>query len=354
MLRAAATGQTDSLVVLDIGADWRFKSNDFGDFTRGFYAAAPIMVPGALGDDHMQPAGIMCILDPKPRSNFSSEDRADLEELADLAGAEIVKWQDEQSKARKAAVTRKREQWKRSKLVRRVSAKSSLEVVEEVATPPGSPDAQDELAHEFQGLHATLEARRPSLCSLASDTSGSHASSELGLRVTEENPSFARRSSDASSRKGSMAGLVSTIPSDVKAVLDLSVKLIAESLDFDFVYLAEISLDQFSSSARPADRSAIRLVSSHNQPVPAPLFDVELHRQTLTSSHRALLYTDPHFTGAEGEFSSGLLLKVAIGGDAVGYVLGAFTEDPRRVINVDDLAFVRSFARDLAGWVVKL
>lgn len=351
MLRAAATGEKDPLVVLDIGGDWRFKSNDFGQFGGGFYAAAPIFAPAALGEEGLQPVGVFCLLDNKPRKEFTEADRQDLADMADLASAEILAWQEAQSKERTAAVLAKREVWKRSKLVRRVSAKGSLDAITETATPPGSPDPADDLANEFLGLHTTLEARRPSLtASISSNGSGSR-SSDLNLRVEETNPTFSRRGSAA--RKGSMAGLAPAIAPDVKAVLDLSVKLIAESLDLDFVYLAEVPLDEYSTG-QDSGRPAIRLLSVHNQPVPAPLFDVELHREVLTSSHKALLYTDPNFSGEEGEFSSGLLLKVAIGGEGTGYVLGGFVEDPRRVINVDDLSFLRRFAADLSGWVVKL
>lgn len=87
--------------------------------------------------------------------------------------------------------------------------------------------------------------------------------------------------------------------------------------------------------------------------MPAPLFDVDLHMETLTSSHNAILFTNPDFSGAEGEFSCGLLVKIAIV-DGVGYVLAAYSENERRVLSDADYSFMKSFARDLSQWVKKL
>jgi hypothetical protein len=97
----------------------------------------------------------------------------------------------------------------------------------------------------------------------------------------------------------------------------------------------------------------MRLLSGHNVPIPAPFFEIDLHLETLTSSHSALLYTGPDFTGAEGEFATGLLVKIACA-DGVGFALGAFSEDPRRVLNEQDYHFIKSFARDLQKWTSKL
>lgn len=44
-------GYRDPLVVMNLGEDWRFKRNNFGDYAGGFYAAAPIMLPAPMGDD---------------------------------------------------------------------------------------------------------------------------------------------------------------------------------------------------------------------------------------------------------------------------------------------------------------
>lgn len=95
------------------------------------------------------------------------------------------------------------------------------------------------------------------------------------------------------------------------------------------------------------------MLSGHNVPIPAPLFDIELHIETLTSHHNAILFTNPEFTGTEGDFSCGLLVKIAVA-DGVGYVLGAMSENSRRVLSDADYSFMKSFARDLSGWVRKV
>lgn len=69
------------------------------------------------------------------------------------------------------------------------------------------------------------------------------------------------------------------------------------------------------------------------------------------SSHNALLYTDPDFSGAEGEFSTGLLVKIGVA-DGTGFVLGGFAESKRRVLDRQDFLFFRSFAADLKKYTV--
>ncbi|KDE09775.1 hypothetical protein MVLG_00175 [Microbotryum lychnidis-dioicae p1A1 Lamole] len=365
MLKAAATKSKDSLVVLDIANDWRFASNDFGQFTKGFYAAAPIMLPPALGDsEERQPCGIFCVIDSKPRRAFSEEDRQDLEKMADAAAEEILKVSQEKSAAWASTLKTKREAWRRSKLVRRVSEKTSLESVEEQSTPPTSPallqaedggspltakslaaversDSSGSWECSSNGTPSALASKRGSLADTASD------GGSVDLVITVMTPTFGRRRG----RSGVHASAARVAP-DIKSMLDLSSQLVAESLDIDFTYFAAVDLPK-SSAPRVVGDKPMRLLSSHNLPIPAPLFDVDLHLETLTSHQQALLYTDPDFSGAEGEFSSGLLIKI-LTTDDVGYILGAFTENPRRILNKQDLHFMKTFANDLARQVAKL
>lgn len=191
------------------------------------------------------------IIDEKPRPSFSAEDRAYLEEMADLAGAEILRAAQEQQDNKKAALKIKREAWKKSKLVRRVSEKSSLDTVEEVSTPPQSP-VMISLEDGMKGLNASFEEnrsesmgewltesggsgtpdlsgeRRGSLTESLPETVSDAGSQELG--VTEVTPTFGGKKKE---RAGVHAGSHRLSP-DMKSMLDLSTQLVGESLDLDF------------------------------------------------------------------------------------------------------------------------
>lgn len=224
---------------------------------------------------------MLSIIDPKPRTEFSEQDRLQLEEMADLASAEIVRYnQEKKVEQKKVLSTIKREQWKRSKLVRRVSEKSSLDTVAEVNTPPQSP-ALVQLEDGVQSLHVgptatpatatmTSPGRTPTSPAKAaspavavthaappsapaagdleeneadvehddddaaattkrrdSDDFSETGSQELG--TTERDPTYRRKKG----RPGVHAG-PQRLSDEMKSVLDLSTQLVGESLDLDF------------------------------------------------------------------------------------------------------------------------
>jgi hypothetical protein len=196
-----------------------------------------------MGDpSESYPAGIFCIIDDKPRKSFSQADRDHLEEIADLAGAEIMRCSQEASAVKKIELNTKREAWKKSKLVRCVSEKSGLETADEVMTPPTSREmAQIEAGMSSLGMAVEkgMETRPAPASSIASGStegrrltlaetaSGSDASQDMG--VTDEPPTYGRRKGGT----GVHAGPHRLSP-DIKSVLDLSTQLVGDSLDLDF------------------------------------------------------------------------------------------------------------------------
>ncbi|GAA5859604.1 hypothetical protein JCM1840_006368 [Sporobolomyces johnsonii] len=341
-LLKASTGAQDPLVVLDFSKDWRFKENCFGDFTKGFYAAAPIMLAGSLGDEaEAYPGGVFCLLGKAPRTSFDEQDRADLEEMAGQASAEIQRWSKEHRKGQRVELGGKRREWKSSELVRRSLAPSDLDIVVEMPSPPLTPtmsslDLSDDEPVPTAEVDGHEYPRRPSLAdSAASDKS-------IDLKTTSIAPAFGKRRG----REGVQALPAKPLPPDIQSVIDLSTKLVAESIEMDFAYIVAVDLSA-SSASTSSETSPIRLVSIHGMPIPPPLFSVDLHRETLRAPHSALLYVDDKPSGQDGEFSTGLLVRIGTV-DQTGYVLGTFSEDARRVLNQEDLLFVRSFGRDLS------
>lgn len=290
------------------------------------------------GDTEAQtyPCGIFCILDDKPRASFSEAERAELASLADEAGAEIARFREEKRDKDVLRLSAKQDDWRRkSRVVRKIALKSSLDTVAELSTPPTSP----ELEEQDEGV-----PRRPSLLRTLTSESATSV-----IVTTEFTPTSCSRrgSGDA----GIHATITPGVPLEVKAVLDLSTKLIAESLELDFTYILAIDLATASTSASASKQ--LRLLSTHNFPLPAPLFSPAMHLETVMSPHSALLYSNPDYTGAEGDYKTGLLVKISVS-DGVGFILGGFSESRTRVLDRQDFLFFRTFAQDVAKHLVGL
>ncbi|GAA6058022.1 hypothetical protein JCM3770_003975 [Rhodotorula araucariae] len=359
MLKASSTNSKDPFVVLDFARDWRFQKNGFGSYEKGFYAAAPIMLPAPMGDDQGSYAGgIFCLLGEKPKQTFSQQDRLDLQEMADRASLEIQQYAAHTLRDKRTELAQKRQEWKKSKLVHKASLQAHpLDTVDEMPTPPRTPDlgpidlgdaAEDEL---FAQAEEELGApRRPSLVeSIGSDGVLSD------LHATRVRPTFSSR---RRGRPGVLAAPPKRLAPEVQSVFDLSTQLVTESIEMDFAYVVAVDVAAAREGAAyagepDASRSPIRLVSTYGMPIPPPLFSIESHLETLVSERSALLFTAEDFTGADGEFSTGLLVKIGTR-DNVGYVLGCFSEDGRRVLNQEDLLFLRSFGRDLRKYIDQL
>lgn len=313
--------------------------NTFGYHSEGFYAAAPILLPSALGDGGGQQAGgVFCVLGKNPRSSFSNQDRLDLEKMADQASKEIQKWADQSRQEKKATLTKKRKQYK-TQLARSASQRNNLDTVDEIPTPPLTPElGKLELDDDEHDLAREEQPRRPSLAE------SSNSSRSLDLKTTSSTPAFPKRRG----RQGVVVQSVVPLPEDLQAVIDLSTQLVAESIEMDFSYVVAIDLDTVATydPETSSSPSPLQFISVHGMPMPPPLLSADLHLETLTSPHNALLYVNNDFTGISGEFSTGLLVKIGTIGNK-GYVLGTFTEDSRRVLNQEDLLFLKSFGRDI-------
>ena len=77
------------LVVPDATKDWRFRRNPLTDEGRGavhFYAGAPLTV--GTGEKSAI-IGSLCVIDDKPRADFSKEDQSLLQDLADCTVSEV-------------------------------------------------------------------------------------------------------------------------------------------------------------------------------------------------------------------------------------------------------------------------
>lgn len=121
------------------------------------------------------------------------------------------------------------------------------------------------------------------------------------------------------------------------------------SLPLSFFSLASVDLTPGANSA-----NSISIASSHNLPIPPPLFDLQLHLQPIQSTQTTLLFNNPDdLKPIDGHFSTGLVVKVGVVGDK-GFVLGGFSEDARKVLSKQDFLFFTSFASDLSKHIALL
>lgn len=147
-------------------------------------------------------------------------------------------------------------------------------------------------------------------------------------------------SSSLSNRAG-IASAVSTKIDRIQPLLDLTTKLLSETLDLTFTYLIAIEIN-------PArDIPIVQLVSSYNLPIPTPLFDLAQHLSLLTSE-QSILYVN---LDTMVPWKNGIVRRVCASSSFV-YLLAGFTDEIERVINADDLYFFKSFARDLQRLII--
>lgn len=260
----------------------RFEENNFGQWSRGFYASVPIQAPAPFGDfsTPSYPCGIFCILDSKPRSEFTIEEGHALALLADEAGAEIARHQAARQKGKKQVLVTKREEWKRrKKVVKKIAVKSPLDTVVEINTPPDSP----ELGSTGSVSPTLSETRRPSLARTLTSESATSV-----IITTDVTPTFCKRTSG---QIGLHASAALRIAPEIKSMLDLSTRVIGESLELDFCYILAIDLPSLNNRSAPTTSKQVRLLSAHNVPIPAPLFDIQLQCVPLFSG--TLLPPDP-------------------------------------------------------------
>lgn len=129
---------------------------------------------------------------------------------------------------------------------------------------------------------------------------------------------------------------------------DLSVLLIAQTLNLDLVYLLALDDD-------PRTGIATRVVSSYGLSTD-PVFDAGLHGRALRSKS-GLLYVHPdpdsEIAKEMGTYVSGMLVPVLqLSGGAGGYVLAAFTKKKSQIFVAEDLKFLRDFGISLMKWLL--
>ncbi|GEM12238.1 GAF domain containing protein [Rhodotorula toruloides] len=345
------------MVVLNAVDDWRFANNMITTHLGArFYAGVPVTVPT---DDPTQPTvpiGSLCILDTKPRDEFSEAQRRVLRDLAKQASNAIEAWWNERLAAKMA------------RLQGAFVAGSTARVTKPAILPP-------------PGLAAISQAPRPSSASgfsTRSTTSLRQPKPPISLPATPpasirqgEGRGHGRKDSDVDSttssipaseivapRRPSALSLavttedpISALPREVQKTFDTATKMLAKSLELELVYLA--ALDIALASSIDSSVSPLRILSSHGLPHPPPSFDPALHLKALRAPEGGLIYKNPRYSpSAAASYASGVMLPV-LEVRRVGFVLCAYSRKAEREFTQRDLAFTVKFAQALETSCIK-
>ncbi|ORY84458.1 hypothetical protein BCR37DRAFT_378491 [Protomyces lactucae-debilis] len=394
------------MVILDCSKDWRMKNNPLvanPPHVR-FYAGVPIIAPEGYA------LGTLCIIDLEPRASFDGGPK--LVEFAELAMAEIKSLYErnqqekmirmrsaidgfptpagapssasahvmsalefEESRLRmKQTFTHEQQQ-----AVFKAGRNQGLKVVAKTGSlKPGSPTTA-ESSTAVSDTTAGAVANSSLEQSIANDPSSLAAMNALthGQEAGEKSmPAGLGNQAPAQPLAANSEGLIQTQHKDGEAALgkpidehgtagtttvdesivatpaknpyDLSVLLIAQTLNLDLVYLLALE-----SSAETG--TTTRVVSSYGL-ASDPVFDAGLHGRALRSKSGLLyVHPDPESAVARelGTYISGMLVPVLQLGNGGGYVLAAFTKKKSQVFVAEDLKFLRDFGISLMRWLLQ-
>ncbi|KEI42331.1 uncharacterized protein L969DRAFT_143306 [Mixia osmundae IAM 14324] len=291
------SNQNQGFVLLDTQNDWRFTNAPYVKMAGArFYAGVPLMAPDIVNARQAgsgQPIGTLCVIDDKPRTQFTQEERRKLVKLADMARREIDNWHRKALEAKAARMQTTLERWQAER-------QSLASIGEEPASPNSEKHPGN--ASSVAGDGSTTNSKEVSKFSLPA----------RHVTVREER-----------------AGL--------QRVFDVACSAIGKELRLDLVYLAAMKVDEGRYGTAPTAHS-LSVLGAYGMPDPAPSFDGALHLKAARSPERGLLYQNAKSTA--GLYASGLLVPVEeFKAEGKAYVLGAFTEDPKFVFGMEVCRF---------------
>lgn len=306
-------------------------------------------------DDPMNPTvpiGSLCVLDTKPRQEFSDAHRRMLKELARQASDAIEIWWRDRLAARMAKLEASMVAGSAPRLAHQTlsrgplsSASTASLASRPISPPPALPlppipplsplrpsaDSMQSRVASKSSLRRGSDATstRSSSVAPAPDTVGPRQPLALALEVTTDDPLF-------------------SVPREAQERMDTGTRLLAKALELDLAYLAAIDL-----SPDVASQDSLRVLAAHGLPNPPPAFDPALHLKALRAPEGGLVYKNPRFTHvSSSSFAAGILLPV-LEVRRTGYVLCAYTREAQRDFSQRDLSYMVKFAQALETACIK-
>ncbi|KAK4699039.1 hypothetical protein P7C70_g7230, partial [Phenoliferia sp. Uapishka_3] len=383
----AILNEDRGLVVLDSQKDWRFAnalpSKDLG---ARFYAGVPLFAP-VFGNPHAPSIaiGTLCIVDNNPRTSFTEEQREKLRELAAEASLEVEGWVNLRMGGKLSRLEHILREAKTADVASpRTSSDSlasSLSSFQFPAGPapshplpplPASRSVDSEISEYSESRHGCRfprPSRRPRPSPLQSPKSNlpptppdslhgrSGSITSVSSELRRQSLLLGRRESDWSRLSiSSSAGVASRaasdnavpqVPDDVQSVFDRAMRMLAEKLSLDLVYLMSLDL------VDPA--CPLTLLAAHGLSSPPPVFHSNLHFKALRAVEGGILYQSKKgsMDSSEIGLASGILIPV-LEVRKCGFVLAGYTKDGERELGSTDMKYLVMFAEQLEGWVTRV
>ncbi|GAA5835648.1 hypothetical protein JCM11251_002985 [Rhodosporidiobolus azoricus] len=348
----ALLNEDRGLVVCDTLEDWRYANSALTQH-RGarFYAGVPVMARAGPNDPSV-PIGTLCIIDDKPRHEFSEAHRRVLRDFAKQASNAIEQWVGERMASKMArlhalmpppclAPPAPLSPPLTPPLSAGLAPSAAVRRSHTASNPPTSPLPSTPPAslHRFGSVSTSAHSRK------GSDTESTASSAHivqprrptaLALGVLTDDP-------------------VSALPREVQKQFDTAVKMLAKALELELVYLAalDLSLLDASSPSTSSNGSKLRILSSYGLPTPPPSFDPVLHLKALRAPEGGLIYKNPRYVNsASGSYAAGILIPV-LEVRRTGYVLCGYTRKEGRDFQQRDLTYFVRFSEGLESACIR-
>ena len=393
-------------ILNDTHEDWRFSKSPLvtGYGCRAYYGV-PLLAPDFSGNSREPiPIGTLCIIDNKPRDDFTPEQRSKMGDLALLAQKTIANWSRARLQARLDLMEKSFLQWRTetqaltqmgagqsngyssdmegSARAIGMTSLTSLQHQQKLVGEGRTLDGDDasrfsEIPNTPTGIEPRGQQTQDSPVSPALRKQPSQRSTRAGPPPTSDIPPLpvANGSSNADDIlhiskpaetpvSGASESYVTApaVPTNNKQkIYDISTRLVGTSLELTLVYILRLEFANETrgteSPASASDVKSLSLISAFGLPSPEPAFDAILHLKALRSEEGGLLYQNPNIDdlvsgeklpdNEEVEYASALLVPVAESGKA-GYVLAGFTDDPERVFERSDLEYMHTIASEVS------
>ncbi|GAA5901521.1 hypothetical protein JCM6882_006303 [Rhodosporidiobolus microsporus] len=340
----AILNEDRGMVVMNSTEDWRFANNLVTTHLGArFYAGVPVMARAGPNDPSV-PIGTLCIIDDKPREEFTEAHRRVLRDFAMQASNAIETWVAERMATKMA----------RLHTLMPFPCLAPPAPLSPPLTPPPSaglaPPRPPRRPHTASGpptsaLPSTPPASLHRFGSVSTSTGGhSRKGSDAESTASSANIVQPRRPT-ALSLGVTTDDPVSALPREIQKQFDTAVRMLAKALELELVYLAALDLALLDSSA--SNGTKLRILSSHGLPTPPPSFDPALHLKALRAPEGGLIYKNPRYAAsATASYAAGILIPV-LEVRRTGYVLCGYTRKEGRDFQQRDLTYMVRFAEGL-------
>ncbi|GAA5979254.1 hypothetical protein JCM11641_001974 [Rhodosporidiobolus odoratus] len=343
------------LAVLNSVEDWRFNNNaPTAMLGARFYAGVPIMARAGPNDPAVA-IGTLCVLDDKPRDEFTEAHRRVLRDFAKQASNAIEAWVQERMTLKLARL--------HNFPAGKPALMSPPSLSTGLLTPPPSAGRASSVASRRPSTApgpptCPLPATPPaSLHRFESRSIASHSrqGSDAESVASSVPPSqFVQpRQPTATSLRVTTEAPVSALPREVQKTFDTAVKMLAKALNLELVYLAALELSVLETPTS-TDSDKLRILSSHGLPTAPPSFDPALHLKALRAPEGGLIYRNTQFDPAASNltYAAGLLIPI-LEVRRMGFCLCGYTRKEGRDFVQRDLTYFVKFAEGLESACIK-